>query len=75
MTEQTKPAPVDLRPGDLLTDAEVAAMYGMSRITLANWRSTKRGPRFSRIGMRSVRYLRSDVEAFAQAGIVEPGAA
>ena len=64
MTTKT-PAPVaELRPGDLLTDVEVSALLGVSRITLANWRHEGKGPRFRKIGERMVRYLRADVIAF-----------
>jgi len=64
MTTKT-PAPIaELRPGDLLTDVEVSALLGVSRITLANWRCEGKGPRFRKIGERMVRYLRADVIAF-----------
>ncbi|MCH4858786.1 helix-turn-helix transcriptional regulator [Bifidobacterium pseudocatenulatum] len=36
---------------DLLTPAELAAMLGMSVRTLANWRSTGKGPPYLKIGV------------------------
>ena len=62
---------VELRPGDLLSDREVSALLGISTVTLCNWRSTGKGPRYRKIGKRVVRYLRADVEAFIEAGTVE----
>ena len=62
-------------PGDLLTDREVSALLGISTVTLCNWRSTgKGGLRYRKIGDRVVRYLRADVEAFIEAGTVDPAA-
>ncbi len=55
-------------PTDLLCDKEVAGLLNISTITLANWRSLKRGPRWVRIGARMVRYRRADLEAFIAAG-------
>lgn len=57
-----------LQPGDLLAAEELAALLGTSTITLANWRSTGKGPRFVKIGERMVRYRRADVLAFIEAG-------
>lgn len=61
-------------PGDLLTDREVSALLGISTVTLCNWRATGKGPRYRKIGQRAVRYLRADVEAFIEAGTVDPAA-
>ena len=56
---------------DLLTPAELAAMLGMSPRTLANWRSTGKGPPYLKIGVeppeghqdrRKVRYQRQTAE-------------
>lgn len=61
---------------DLLTPAELAGMLGMSVRTLANWRSTGKGPPYLKIGMeppeghqdrRKVRYQRAVAERWAQA--------
>jgi len=51
---------------EILTSRETAALIKMSEQTLAIWRCTKRYDNdlpYHKVG-RSVRYLRSDVEAF-----------
>ncbi len=54
---------------DLLTPSELAVMLGMSVRTLANWRSTGKGPPYVKIGVeppeghqdrRKVRYQRQN---------------
>jgi predicted DNA-binding transcriptional regulator AlpA len=59
---------------DLLTNAQLAARWQLSRGTLANQRSQGRGPAYLKLAGR-VRYRRSDIEAYEQAGLVsrEPG--
>ncbi|WP_373185802.1 helix-turn-helix transcriptional regulator [Bifidobacterium pseudocatenulatum] len=61
---------------DLLTPAELAVMLGMSVRTLANWRSTGKGPPYLKIGVeppeghqdrRKVRYQRAVAERWASA--------
>ena len=47
-------------PPDLLTPDRVAALTGLSRETLAQWRSQKRGIPYLKIG-RAVRYDPDDV--------------
>ena len=54
---------------DLLTDAQLAARWQLSRGTLANQRSQGRGPAYLKLSGR-VRYRRSDIEAYEQAGFV-----
>jgi hypothetical protein len=60
---------------DLLTDAQLAVRWQLSRGTLANQRSQGRGPAYIKLAGR-VRYRRSDIEAYEQAGFVsrEPAA-
>jgi Helix-turn-helix domain len=60
---------------DLLTDAQLAARWQLSRGTLANQRSQGRGPAYLKLAGR-VRYRLSDIEAYEQAGFVsrEPAA-
>lgn len=53
----------------LLTEADLAARWRVSRGALANDRSAGRGLSFVHIGSR-VRYRISDVEAFELAGLV-----
>ena len=61
---------------DLLTPNELAVMLGMSVRTLANWRSTGKGPPYLKIGVeppeghqdrRKVRYQRAVAERWASA--------
>jgi hypothetical protein len=57
------------RESDLLTDAQLAVRWQLSRGTLANQRSQGRGPAYLKLAGR-VRYRRSDIEAYEQAGFV-----
>ena len=54
---------------ELLTDAQLAERWQLSRGTLANQRSQGRGPSYVKIAGR-VRYRRCDIEAYEQAGLV-----
>jgi predicted DNA-binding transcriptional regulator AlpA len=45
---------------DLLTTKDVAAWFGMSVITLEIWRSKGKGPPFTKLTPRMVRYRRGD---------------
>jgi hypothetical protein len=62
----------DDQPGgpELLTDAQLAERWQLSRGTLANQRSQGRGPAYLKIAGR-VRYRRSDIETYEQAGLME----
>lgn len=56
---------------ELMDDVATAAALGVSRQTLANWRSTKRHPLpYVKIGSL-VRYRRHDVEQFIRRCTVE----
>ena len=68
--EDASPDPVH----DLLTDAQLAVRWQLSRGTLANQRSQGRGPAYLKLAGR-VRYRRSDIEAYEQAGFVAPESA
>ena len=48
---------------DLLTADQVAAVTGLSKETLAQWRSQKRGVPYLKIG-RAVRYDPADVQQY-----------
>ncbi len=50
---------------DLLTPEEVAVKTGLSRETLAQWRSQKRGIAYLKIG-RAVRYDPADVQKYLE---------
>jgi hypothetical protein len=54
---------------DLLTEAQLAVRWQLSRGTLANQRSQGRGPAYLKLAGR-VRYRLSDIEAYEQAGLV-----
>lgn len=58
-----------------LDTRQTAAILGTAEITLAQWRARGAGPRFFRVGGRSVRYRLRDVFAFRDArsaGKVQP---
>lgn len=57
---------------ELMTDAQLAQRWMLSRGTLANQRSQGRGPTYLKIAGR-VRYRRSDIEAYELAGTVRAG--
>jgi predicted DNA-binding transcriptional regulator AlpA len=52
-------------PDNLLTESEASEVLGLAPQTLSNWRSTGKGPRFVRIGTRTIRYPKSALEEFA----------
>lgn len=54
-------------------EKEVARLLGKSVKTLQSWRGKGYGPRFLKIG-HSVRYRRSDIEAWLEGCIVDPAA-
>ena len=56
-------------PADLLDETEAAASLNVAVQTLRNWRwKGGEGLRYVKIGKRTVRYRRADVEAFIEAG-------
>jgi hypothetical protein len=61
-------ASAEVVPG-LLTDAQLAVRWQLSRGTLANQRSQGRGPAYLKLAGR-IRYRLSDIEAYEQAGFV-----
>ena len=70
----TSPQMVTIGPGDLLAEREAAAILGVSIQTLRNWRWRGEGPRYRKLGLRLVRYLRADLLAFIE-GAQDRGAA
>ncbi|MEZ3158170.1 helix-turn-helix domain-containing protein [Microbacterium sp. BWR-S6Y] len=54
-------------PPALLTQREVVGLLGVSHRTLEDWRLTKTGPAFVKLGHRTVRYTADDVHSFIQA--------
>ena len=61
----TSPLPA---PGDLLDEKEAAAAMKLAVNTLRNWRALGEGPRFVKLGKRTVRYRIGDLVAFIEAG-------
>ena len=55
-------------PGDLLDEKEAAVVLALKVATLRNWRALRTGPRYVKVGKRSVRYRRADLEAFIAGG-------
>jgi len=59
-------AGLPLKPSELLTTEQVAAILGLSNRTLATWRSSGRNPLpYIKVGSR-VRYQRQDVMAWLE---------
>lgn len=57
----------DETPDEMLTAAELSAEIKIPERTLAQWRYQGRGPRYLKLGGH-VRYRRSEVKAWADAG-------
>jgi predicted DNA-binding transcriptional regulator AlpA len=53
-------------PDELLTENQASEVLGIAPHTLSNWRPLGKGPRFVRIGTRTIRYPKSALEEFAQ---------
>lgn len=62
------PNAAPLNPGDLVTETEAAAILACAVQTLRNYRWRGCGPRVTRVGLRMVRYRRTDLAAFLEAG-------
>lgn len=54
----------------LLTTIQAAEYLGLSPQTLADWRHKGAGPKFVRVGTRTVRYRLSDLDAFVSSSLV-----
>jgi predicted DNA-binding transcriptional regulator AlpA len=54
----------------LLLPQDVAEQLGVSRKALERWRCTGEGPRFVRLGHKTVRYRPEDIEAFIGAKVM-----
>lgn len=65
MTTEEKTSPAK----SLLNPREASAYVGLSESHLAKLRCWGQGPRFSKLGSRSVRYLRADLDAWISAGM------
>lgn len=58
-------APVSTEPGCCLRARDAARHIGVAEKTLANWRSARKGPRFSRLG-RAIVYRREHLDRFVE---------
>ena len=54
----------------LLTQREAASVLRLSERTLERWRVAGIGPRFVRLGRRSIRYRQQNVDAYVAARVV-----
>lgn len=52
---------------NLLTPKEAAVYLKVSEKTLEGWRRAEVGPKFYRMGSRTVRYFRSDIDDYLRA--------
>lgn len=69
MTNDTQPHPQPaIHSEKLLTEAEAAKLLNVGRRTLSNWRWQGRGPTFSKLGGRMIRYRHCDLQTFADQG-------
>lgn len=68
MQAQTQPNTGTLQPGDLLDETQAAAILGITVSTLRNWRWKGIGPRYQKIGLRLVRYPRTELATFVAGG-------
>ncbi|WP_024287937.1 AlpA family transcriptional regulator [Cellulomonas sp. KRMCY2] len=59
----------------LLSPLDASEALGVSVQTLANWRSSGRGPAYCRVGERVIRYAVEDLAAFVAVGRITPGVA
>lgn len=61
----------DIESG-MLTPKEAGELLRIAPGTLAYWRSIRRGPPYSKLGPRNVRYPKSGLIAYAEAGMRIP---
>lgn len=54
----------------LLTDIDVAEITGLSRETLAQWRSQRRGIPFIKLSRNAVRYRQHDLDTWLEKCLV-----
>lgn len=67
-TTMNNPKTEMLSPGELVGEREAAAILAIEVQTLRNWRVSRKGPRYRKIGQRMVRYHRADLAAFVEGG-------
>jgi len=54
---------MELRSRNMLSEAQISEMFGISQATLRTWRWQKKGPRYYKAG-RNIRYKIEDVDAY-----------
>lgn len=64
-------SPGNARPDELLSRQKVAAEYGLSVKMLERYAWAGGGPAMVKLGHRTVRYRRADIEAFIRAHVVQ----
>lgn len=69
MQEMPAPATGAFEPGELVDENTAAAILGVKKTTLQNWRWKGIGPRFHKIGNRLVRYSRADLSDYVRDGV------
>lgn len=58
---------------EFLSEKQVSELTGLALSTLRNWRFQGKPPAYIRVGGgRAIRYSRHEIEAFMEAGRVEP---
>lgn len=62
---------MDTEKLDLLSTEEASVYLGLSAATLNQWRFQKKGPLYIRMG-GSIRYRRTDLDAFVETSRVDP---
>jgi predicted DNA-binding transcriptional regulator AlpA len=67
-------AVASVEPEELISNLKAAKMIGVAPATLVDWRSSKRGPRYVKVG-RLVYYRRSDICTWLASQIRDPKAA
>ncbi len=58
----------------LINEQEAARKMGVKPITLQLWRLAGKGPRYVRLGTRTIRYRPEDIAAWIDARTMEEGA-
>lgn len=73
-TPSNKPNGISVHRGtDLLTRSEAAKALNVKPQTLASWATSKRyNLPYIKVGKKSVRYKRSDIDGFIKAGAISP---
>lgn len=71
MQSPTAQADGDFRPPAMIDTNQAAAYLGLAAKTLANWRASRRGPAYVRIG-NVVSYRQQDLDAFIAEHLIKP---